>query len=196
MKPKTLNTMLYDYIHEGIVILSINDFHDDDDTLKEHLERVNPILTPKEVQNPSYIQWQIFDDIPERVYTIQCEGYFDKNGYPLDDETTTKHLTSGEHPVNIDDDIELFDENGDVIDYMDYDDYNGMNHYKYVLRKITKKISSKKFICEEPISSGKSTSICKWISSSKTEKFMVIVLTVNTVEEFYTKLNDMDIKSI
>ena len=54
----------------------------------------------------------------------------------------------------------------------------------------------KKFICEAPIGSGKSTAIRKWISSHKTEKFMVIVPTVNIAEEFYTKLIDMKVKSI
>ena len=54
----------------------------------------------------------------------------------------------------------------------------------------------KKFICEAPIGSGKSTAIRKWISSHKTDKFLVIVPTVNIAEEFYTKLNDMKVNSI
>ena len=65
-----------------------------------------------------------------------------------------------------------------------------MNHNKYDLRKITKKIKSKKFICEAPIGSGKSTAIRKWISAHKTDKFIVIVPIVNIAEEFYTKLSD------
>ena len=71
-----------------------------------------------------------------------------------------------------------------------------MDHNRYDLRKITKQIRMKKFICEAPIGSGKSTAIRKWISSHKTEKFMVIVPTENIAEEFYTKLIDMDVKSI
>ena len=193
LKPMTLNTMLYDHVYEGMKSISINDFRDDDDPLKQQIE---PIPTPEEVHDPSYIRWQMFDEIPERLYTIQCEGYFDKNGHPLEDETTIKHLTNGEPPVNIDDELELCDENGDVIDYMDYDDYYYcMDHNKYDLRKITKQIRTKKFICEAPIGSGKSTAIRKWISSHNTEKFMVIVPTVNIAEEFYTKLNkDLNIR--
>lgn len=38
---------------------------------------------------------------------------------------------------------------------------------------------SKKFICEAPILSCKSTVICKWISLHKTDKFMVVVPSVN-----------------
>ena len=71
-----------------------------------------------------------------------------------------------------------------------------MDHNKYDLRKITKQIRMKKFICEAPIGSGKSTAIRKWISSHKTEKFMVIVPTVNIAEDFYTKQSVMDVKSI
>ena len=81
----------------------------------------------------------MFDEIPERLYTIQCEGYFDKNDKPLKDETSIKHLTSGEPPVYIDDEIEICDENGNVIDYMDYEDYYycmDHSHNKYDLRKI------------------------------------------------------------
>lgn len=36
--------------------------------------------------------------------TIQCEGYVDKNGNSLDDESTIKRLTSGSH-IDIDDGI-------------------------------------------------------------------------------------------
>ncbi len=137
----------------------------------------------------------MFDEIPERSYSIECEGYFDKKGHPFNDETSIKHLTSGEPSVNIDDELELCDENGDVIDYIDYDDYYYcMNLSRYDLRKITKQIRMKKFICEASIGSGKSTAIHKWISSHKTEKFMVIVPTLNIAEEFYTKINDKSIR--
>ncbi|KAK8893673.1 hypothetical protein M9Y10_022100 [Tritrichomonas musculus] len=121
--------MLYDHIHEedGCKTMSINDFRDDDDPLKEH---------------------SIFDEIPERLYTIECEGYADKNGKPLDDETTIKHLTDGEQ-VDINVELELCDENDDEIDYMDYEDYYYyMNLNKTDLCKITKQIRSKKFIYE------------------------------------------------
>ena len=79
MKPMTLNTMLYDQVYESMKSISINDFHNDDDPLKQQIE---PIPTPEEVHDPSYIRWQMFDEIPERLYTIRCEGYFDKNGKP------------------------------------------------------------------------------------------------------------------
>ncbi len=59
-----------------------------------------------------------------------------------------------------------------------------------------KQIRSKKFICEAPTCSGKSTAIHKLISSHKTERFMVIVPTVNITEELYTKLSDMNVKPI
>ena len=42
---------------------------------------------------------------------------------------------------------------------MDYDDYLSRDHNKYDLRKITKQIRTKKFICGAPIGSGKSTAI-------------------------------------
>ena len=80
---------------------------------------------------------------------------------------------------------------------MDYDDYYYcIDHNKYDLRKITKQIRMKKLIWKAPIGSGKSTAIRKRISSHKTENLMVIVPTVNIAKEFYTKLNDMDVKSI
>ena len=177
----TLNTMLYDHINEGIEIMSVNYFRDESDPLKEQVEP-EPI-PEEELQDLCYMRWQMFDEIPERVYTIQCEDYFDKNDKPLDDEESIKHLTSGEH-IDIDDDIELHDEYGNVIDYMNYKNYYYcMNHNKYDLSKITMKIRSTKFVCEEPIGSGKSTAIRKWISVHKTDKFMVIVPTVNITEE-------------
>lgn len=53
------------------------------------------------------------------------------------------------------------------------------------------------FICEGSICSGKSTAIWKQISAHKDNKFMVIVPTINKVEEFYTKLTQsIDKKSI
>ena len=183
IKPMTLNTMLYDHEHEEMTMY-INDFRDDDDPLKQQVE---PISTPEEVQNPSYIRWQMFDEILERLYTIECEGYFDKNGNPLEDEESIKHLISGEPPWNIDDDVlERSDENGNFLCYEDYYDYLSRDHNRHDLNKITKKIRPKKFICEAPIGSSKSTAIRKLISSYKTEKFMVIVPTVNIAEEFYT----------
>ena len=70
----TLNTMLYDHVNEGIEWESINDFYDDDDPLKKQLvyeenitEQVLNDTTTPEVQDPTYIRWQIFDEIPERL---------------------------------------------------------------------------------------------------------------------------------
>ena len=58
MKPLTLNTMLYNHVHEEDVYktMSINDFRDDDHPLKviEEQPDVNDTTTP-EVQDPSYI---------------------------------------------------------------------------------------------------------------------------------------------
>ena len=68
------------------------------------------------------------------------------------------NLTDGEQ-VDIDSELELFDENGYAIDNENY--YYYMNHNKYDLRKITKQIRSKKFICEAPMGSSKSTAIHK-----------------------------------
>ena len=53
---------------------------------------------------------------------------------------------------------------------------------------MNKQIRTKKFICEVPIFSSKLTSIYKWISAHKTNKFMVLVQIVNIAEEFYAKL--------
>ena len=126
-------------------------------------EQAEPIPTPEEVQDPSYIQWQMFNEISERLYTIEWEGYFDKNCKTLDDETTIKHQSSGEHKLCVDDVIEYYDENCNFLCYADYTDSlcYCINHNKYDLRKITKKIRSMKFICEAPIGSGKSITIRK-----------------------------------
>lgn len=82
MKPKTLNAILYDHVQEeeSCKIMSVNNFRDDDD---------DPLIE----QDPTYIRCQIYNEIPERLYSIECEGYVDKNGKPLDNETTIKHLT-------------------------------------------------------------------------------------------------------
>ncbi len=44
----------------------------------------------------------MFDEIPGRLYTIECEGYIDRKGNPLDDETMIKHPTIGEHKYCVD----------------------------------------------------------------------------------------------
>ena len=76
--------------------------------------------------------------LPERAYNIKCEGYFDNNGKPLYDETTINYLTSGEQ-VNINAELEIWYENGDVIDYIDYEKYyQCMNYNKYDLRRFLK----------------------------------------------------------
>ena len=47
----------------------------------------------------------------------------------------------------------------------------------------------KKFICQAPIGSGKSTAIRKWIYNTvPNNKFILIVPTINIALEFYTKL--------
>ena len=107
--------------------MSVNDFGDDDPLGQE--PAVNDTTTPG-AQDLTYKRWQIFDEIPERVYTIQCEGYIDNDGKPLDDETSIKHLTSGEHKLCVDDVIECYDENGNFLDYVDFDD----SHCYYIDR--------------------------------------------------------------
>lgn len=68
------------------------------------------------------------------------------------------HIHKGIEKTSVND---FFDENGDAIDYTDYDDdCFSMNHGKYYLHKIM----SKKFISEPPIGSGKLTAIVRWIS--------------------------------
>lgn len=80
-------------------------------------------------QDLSYIWWPIFDEIPKQVYTIKCEGYFNKNGQQLDNEASIKHPTNGAP----NDDIVICDENSEVIDYMDYDDIYYRTDNKYDL---------------------------------------------------------------
>ena len=58
-------------------------------------EQVSNDTTTPEVQDPNYIRCQIFYEIPERLYTIECEGYVDKDCKSLTDETTIKYLTDG-----------------------------------------------------------------------------------------------------
>lgn len=73
---------------------------------------------------------------------------------------SAQHLTKREPSVDIDDELEHYHENDNFIDYDN--SYYCMDHNRYELRKITKPIRTKKFICEAPIGSGKSTSIRKW----------------------------------
>ena len=123
MKPMILNTMLYDQVNERVKVMSINDFRDifselresnDNDSLKE----IEFIDVPKDVaQDCNYIGWQIFDEISERVYIMEGERYANKDEKPIADESTIKNLTDGEQ-VGVN--LELCNENGDVIDYIDY----------------------------------------------------------------------------
>lgn len=61
----------------------------------------------------TYIRRQIFDKIPELVYTIECESYFAKDGTHLDDEATIEHLTIGEQ-VEIKAKLDNCDENDEL----------------------------------------------------------------------------------
>ncbi len=72
---------------------------------------------------------------------------------------------------------------------MDYDEYICNDHNKYDFPETTNQIRTKKIICEAPMGSGKQTVIGKWISAHKTDRFMVIVPTVNIPEEFFAKLS-------
>lgn len=102
--------------------------------LSKVIEIIADSSAKAESQNLSYKRLQLFDEISEHIYIIDCGWYIDKDGKPLDDETSIKHLIDGE-PIN--DDIEVFGENGDVVDYMDYDDIYCKIDNKYDLRKIT-----------------------------------------------------------
>ena len=119
---KKRHMKVYSYVYEGdIKYESVNDYGYDDDPLKVIEEQVVN-EQPVEVQDPCYIRWQMFDEIPERVYNIECEGYVDKNGKPLYDEESIKYLTNGEHKLCVDNVIERYDENGYFLGYDDYDD--------------------------------------------------------------------------
>ena len=83
----------------------------------------NSAITSNEQQNPYYIQWQMFDDDPERVYTIEFEGYSNKNGRYLDDEASLKHLTKDEPS-------KVYSEDGCLI-YYNNDAYYCMSYNKY-----------------------------------------------------------------
>ena len=74
LKPMTLNTMLYYRTYEDIQYESVDDYRDpvpglceanDDDPLKE--QSVCKANIEEQVHDPSYIRWQIFDEIPERL---------------------------------------------------------------------------------------------------------------------------------
>lgn len=39
--------------------------------------------------------------MPERVYTLECENYVDNDGKRLTDEESTKHLINCEQPADI-----------------------------------------------------------------------------------------------
>ena len=55
--------------------------------------------------------------------------------------------------------------------------------------EITIEKAIKKFICQAPIGSGKSTAIRKWIYNTVPDnKFILIVPTINIAAEFYSKL--------
>lgn len=45
-----------------------------------------------EEQDPTYIQWLIYDEIPKRLYTIEGEGYFEKNGTSLENEISNLRI--------------------------------------------------------------------------------------------------------
>ncbi|KAK8876360.1 hypothetical protein M9Y10_006559 [Tritrichomonas musculus] len=68
----TLNTRLYEnlYEEEECITMSVNDFGDDDPLGQE--PAVNDTTTPG-AQDLTYKRWQIFDEIPERIYTKELK---------------------------------------------------------------------------------------------------------------------------
>ena len=118
--------------------------------------------------------------LTQRHYTIHCNGYFDKDDHELIYESSIRHLTNGER-------LPLWNHDGSLLNPNEYYATN----FRYDLDKRTKDVVTKKFICEAPVGSGKSTAIRKWISHHEWKWFMVIVPTVNIAEEFYVKLSDM-----
>lgn len=67
----TLSTMLYDHIHEDIKLESVNKLRDDNDLLKV-IEEEQPVCEANIAeQDPAYIKWQIFGEMPERIFTIE-----------------------------------------------------------------------------------------------------------------------------
>lgn len=169
----TINTLVFDPVYEGVEYISISDFMEEE-------QKETPKQTRQEEQDPGYLSWQIFDDVPERHYTIHCNGYFDKNEHELTYESSIRHLTNGER-------LPLWNNDSSLLNPNEY----YATHFRYDFDKRTKEVVTKKFICEAPVGSGKSTAICKWISHHEFEWFMVIVPTVNIAEEFYVKLSGM-----
>ena len=146
--------MLYRYAN--VKYENVNDFRDGDDPLKVIEEQV---VYEQQSKYKNYV-----------IYDCRCLMRY-LNGYRVwrlrlcEWQTTrwwesVKHLTKREPSVDIDDELEHYDENDNFIDYDN--SYYCMDHNRYELRKITKQIRTKKFICEAPIGSSKSTSIRKW----------------------------------
>lgn len=69
----TLSTLLSSQVHEKEVYqtIPINDFGDENGQLKKI---DNEAESAPDIMDSNYIQWQIFDEIPEQVYTIQFDG--------------------------------------------------------------------------------------------------------------------------
>lgn len=178
----TINILVLDNINEGREYLPVSTFRENfDEAFQEEEHERDPELDKQDDnKDASYLRWQIFDEVPERSYAIQCDGYFDEDEKPLTCETSINHFTTRKR-------LKLLDEDGNVIDCKDYYE----THDRYTFSKRTKQITTKKLICEAPIGSEKNSSIQKWISYHETDRFMVIVPTVNITEKFYVKLYGM-----
>ena len=72
--------------NEGVEISFISDSMEEE-------QKETPQSTIQEEQDLGYLSWQIFDDVPERHYTIHCNGYFDKDDHELIYESSIRHLT-------------------------------------------------------------------------------------------------------
>ena len=112
LKAIMLNTMLYKCKNENYDVMLVNEFQEikeqrniklegkANDTEKETIN--NTTNEVAQTDDSTYFRWEIFDEIPERVYNIQCECYVDTNAQPLNDETSIKHLINGKRTIYID----------------------------------------------------------------------------------------------
>ena len=79
--------------------------------------------------------------------------------------------------------------------YVDWNIFENLPDKSYEItytkadEEITIEKAIKKFICQAPIVSGKSTAIRIWIYNTEPDnKFILIVHTINIAAEFYSKL--------
>ena len=114
----------------------------------------------------NFVNWKIFEELPGKDVKIIQEEFNEPRTDSLNPENFVR---SGS---------ELAHENSAI---------RMPNFAMQMTTTITK--STKKFICEAPIGSGKSTAIRKWmVNTINKNKFILIVPTVNIAMEFYSKM--------